>query len=738
MQWADASLLDFVEYLLEWSRDKPLFVVTMARPELLEKRPNWGAGHRNFISLYLEPLSEPAMEELLVGLVPGLPQSLRSQILNRAEGVPLYAVETVRMLLDRGLLGEDGSTYKIVGEIETLDVPETLHALIAARLDGLSAEERRLVGDAAVLGKTFTLQALTSLSGLEAERVEQLLTAMVRREVLGLQSDPRSPELGQYAFLQDLLRHVAYETLPKRERREKHLSAAEHLSATLDEEEVAEVLASHYLAAYEATAEGADASELKGKAQAALVHAANRAASLGAAAEARRFYEQAAALAEETQARAELVAEAAVAAGYAGDADAAFELATEASTDLDARATGRLWLRVGRIIAFAGRRDEILERLQAADEVMRDDGDADAALLAAQLAFGYFYTGDPDRSLEYAERAIDLAEALGDPLALVRSLRAYGTASFSHGREQLAYAAMKEALAIALEHELLDDASSVYFILSDGCFRRDRYADALGYLEEALALSRRVGSRPLEWAVLAERTYPLWSLGRWDEAIAVLETFTQEQLDAGGVMLSLLQSGVEIYASRGDLGSARRVYEAFRRVEGSTDVQDQTSWLAATAALARAEGRLQDAVIAGRATIDNARTLGPSDQGIKHAVPDALDAALTVGDASRADELFAFVDELPPARRSPYLEAQVLRLRSRVSNDAAGLAAAASRFAELEAPFPHAITLLEKAELTADESARAEAREVFARLGARPWIERADRLAAEHDAPVAS
>src|SRR5881296_1399502 len=111
MQWADASLLDFVEYLLEWSRDHPLYVVTLARPELLERRPNWGAGHRNFTSLYLEPLSEQAMEELLTGLVPGLPGALRSQILARAEGVPLYAVETVRMLLDRGLLVQEGAVY---------------------------------------------------------------------------------------------------------------------------------------------------------------------------------------------------------------------------------------------------------------------------------------------------------------------------------------------------------------------------------------------------------------------------------------------------------------------------------------------------------------------------------------------------------------------------------------------------------------------------------------------------
>ena len=156
MQWADASLLDFVEYLLEWSRNHPLYVITLARPELAERRPTWGAGHRNFTSIYLEPLSAAAMEELLAGLVPGLPAGLRDQILARAEGVPLYAVETVRMLLDRGLLVEEGSAYSVVGEIDSLEVPETLHALVAARLDGLPPDERRILGDAAVLGKTFT------------------------------------------------------------------------------------------------------------------------------------------------------------------------------------------------------------------------------------------------------------------------------------------------------------------------------------------------------------------------------------------------------------------------------------------------------------------------------------------------------------------------------------------------------------------------------------------------------
>ncbi len=304
MQWADDSLLDFVEYLLEWSRNHPVYVVTLARPELLERRPTWGAGHRNFTSLYLEPLSTQAMEELLDGLVPGLPAQLRDQILARAEGVPLYAVETVRMLLDRGLLVEEGSAYRVVGEVGALEIPETLHALVAARLDGLSPEERRLLGDAAVLGKTFTAGALEALSGLERQALDPLLASLVRKEVLGLQSDPRSPEHGQYGFLQDLLRQVAYETLPRQERRAKHLAAADHLAGALGEEEVVEVVASHLLEAYRLDPEARDADVLRARAKGAFLQAGERAASLGASTEALRYFEQAGELAAEPIERA--------------------------------------------------------------------------------------------------------------------------------------------------------------------------------------------------------------------------------------------------------------------------------------------------------------------------------------------------------------------------------------------------------------------------------------------------
>ena len=129
MQWADRSLLDFVEYLLDWSRNHPILVLAMARPELADRHPSWTGGLRNTTTLALEPLSDDAMGALLDGFVPGLPAELREQILGRAEGVPLYAVETVRMLLDRGLLEQSGDEYRPTGAIDSLEVPETLHAL---------------------------------------------------------------------------------------------------------------------------------------------------------------------------------------------------------------------------------------------------------------------------------------------------------------------------------------------------------------------------------------------------------------------------------------------------------------------------------------------------------------------------------------------------------------------------------------------------------------------------------
>ncbi len=428
MQWADDSLLDFIDYLLEWSRQYPIFVCTLARPELNERRPTWGSGRRSFTSLYLEPLSAEAMGQLLDGLVPGLPDELKTRIRERAEGIPLYAVETVRMMLDRGVLVQDGPVYRPAGPITELEVPETLHALIAARLDGLERPERTLVQDAAVVGKTFTRQALATLSGLSEDELEPLLRALVRKEILAVQADPRSPEYGQYSFVQDLLRHVAYETLTKQERRGRHLAAAAYLRGAFpDEDEVVEVVASHYLNAYRAVPDAEDAAEIKVKAREMLARAGDRAASLAAASEAQRYYVQAAELAEDPVACAELEARAAHMAWRRSRADEARELFQRSIAAFEQAGLARPAARASAVLAEIdfnqGRAQEAAARLEATLETLADEEqDEDVAIVTAQL--GRFLTlgGANEEAAPYLEQALELAEAFDLPEVFVDAL----------------------------------------------------------------------------------------------------------------------------------------------------------------------------------------------------------------------------------------------------------------------------------------------------------------------------
>ena len=218
--------------------------------------------------------------------------------------------------------------------------------------------------------------------------------------------------------------------------------------------------------------------------------------------------------------------------------------------------------------------------------------------------------------------------------------------------------------------------------------------------------------------------------------MATADEFTQEQIDAGGVVLGVLQSGVYVHVERGELDEARRILSLFSRLDGSTDVQDRSTYLAAKAALRRAEGRFAEALSDGAATIEAGPTLGADFQGVKHGVVDAIDAALALGDSARAHELLAFIDGLSPGLRPPFFEAQAHRFRARMARDAAGFELAARLFRELEIPFSLGVTLVEHAEVTGSETSRAEAREIFERVGATPWLERASAIAHQEQSQV--
>src|SRR5208283_5278641 len=219
LQWATTGLLDFIDYLLEWSADFPIFILALARPELEDRRPARGTVAR------LSPLGEGEMEALLDGLAPGLPEELIARILERAEGMPLYGVEIVRMLLDRGLVTLEGARY-VPHDLGDLEVPETLHALAAARLDGLEKAERTLLQQAAVIGTSFPPEAVAAVSGQPPAVVRSRLDALLAKQVLGRVDDKRLAEYGQYYFLQTLLHTVALGTLSRRERKARHLAAA--------------------------------------------------------------------------------------------------------------------------------------------------------------------------------------------------------------------------------------------------------------------------------------------------------------------------------------------------------------------------------------------------------------------------------------------------------------------------------------------------------------------------------
>jgi predicted ATPase len=403
-QHADAGVLDFLDYLIDWVRDLPVYVLVFARPELGQARPGFGTG-RNRITLTLDPLDAASMDQLVDALVPGMPAAARAKITAQAQGIPLFAVETVRSLVDRDIVQPVEGTYRLTGDVGELAVPDSLHALLAARLDALDPGVRRLVADAAVLGTTFPAEALVAVSGQDETIVRAALAELVRREVLSVSADPLSPERGSYGFTQDMLRQVAYDTLSRRDRKARHLTVAAHLRAAFagDGEEVADVIARHYLDALDAVPGDGDAGTIRGQAIAALTRAAERAVRTGAPARAAASYAAAARL---TQACAPDGQQAAAAALWEHAAEASLidadfaEVVEQAGQAADAylqcgdtRSAARAQAIAGRALRRWGRHSEARDQLTAAMAVLQEYPDADTLRALDELASLEVFTG---------------------------------------------------------------------------------------------------------------------------------------------------------------------------------------------------------------------------------------------------------------------------------------------------------------------------------------------------------
>jgi class 3 adenylate cyclase/tetratricopeptide (TPR) repeat protein len=745
MQWADASLLDFIEYLLDWSKNHPIFVLTLARPDLLERRPDWGAGRRNFTSIYLEALSGKAMHDLITGLVPGLPEEISDQILARAEGVPLYAVETVRMLIDRGLLVREGSSYQPVGPIGALDVPETLQALISARLDGLSSGERGLLQDAAIVGKSFTRSTLLTLTGTSETALDEFLGSLVKKEVLAVQNDPRSPERGQFTFLQDLVRTVVYETLPKRQRKEKHLAVAACLQEDwgFDDEEIVEVLASHFLKAYQLAPEAEDAAFVKSRAREMLIRAGERSASLAAAEEAQHYFEQALELADGADAIATLEERAGEMASHVGLYEVARSYFEQAIATFDTsgltHASARVSARLGEIDYFEERHDEAIARMERALAVLSsDETDADVAALAAQLGRVLYFSGERERAASQIEFALDLAEKLDLPEQLSQALNTKAVLLSSRGRRREAGALMDRALQLALDYGINDAALRAYNNAVTFLEYADRYDESLAVARASLELARRTGSRNWETKLLATTLVPLYLSGQWDELVF---RATEVGKSSGGFE-TIIEALVR--AHRGDLGRAREIVDFVSSQAESPDFQIRSFYWGALAGVQLAEGATEQALASAKTGFESAESL--TFFGFKLAIVEAIEAARYLGDAEQAKELLARIENLRSGESTPFLMAQSARFRAQLDvlgDDRAHrlFIDAETQFNAIGARFSLAITMLEHAEWLIARSRTNEAKKILSEAGAifdhlqaKPWRERVDRVTATSQA----
>jgi class 3 adenylate cyclase/tetratricopeptide (TPR) repeat protein len=550
LHWADDALLDFVDQLIERAGGVPLLVLGTARPELLQRRSGWGGGKPNALTISLSPLSDEETARLFAALLerPLLDGQTREALLARAGGNPLYAEQYARVLLERG---------------DVLELPETVQGIIAARLDALSEEEKRLLQDAAVVGKVFWLGAVEAVDGVTRWEAEELLYALERKEFVQRARGSSVASESEYAFRHLLIRDVAYGQIPRAARSDKHQRAAAWIESLGRPEDQAELLAHHYLQAFElAEAAGLDAVALGESARRALGDAGDRAAALSAVDAAERFYDAALRLCpEDDPERAQLLFRRAapVRSWGGGDpehlAEARDALLAGGDNAVAAEAemllSGSFWMQGRRELAdehadralalladappsrsgawvvarqasrafLAGQHERAIELgLQAralAEQLGWEEGLSEALIL---LGIARVDTGD-QRGLEDLARSVEIAVAAG---ALGALSRAYNSLAVAHqvlGHLDAAYAARLEGARVA---ERLGSASQIRWfqgVLPDHHYRRGDWGEALRMADEFIAAIEAGSPHYSAWQVYALRAEI--RLGRGDPAGAI-------------------------------------------------------------------------------------------------------------------------------------------------------------------------------------------------------------------------
>jgi class 3 adenylate cyclase/tetratricopeptide (TPR) repeat protein len=519
LHWADDSLLNFIEHLVGWAGGVPLLVVCTARPELFERRPGWGGGTRNTTTLWLTPLSDGETAELISSLSdrPVMPAETQQALLARAGGNPLYAEQYVRMLEERGDAGE-------------LLLPETVQGIIAARLDALPVDEKRLLQSAAVVGKVFWLGALTEVGGLDRRASELHLHALERKDFV--QRARRSSVAGEseYAFLHVLVRDVAYGQIPRGQRADQHRLAAEWIGSLGRSEDHAEMLAHHYRNVIELRRAAGQpvAPALAEQALTSLRDAGDRAFSLNAYPSAATFYQSALELAAAgSPERAHLLLKLGRTRVIGGELDpdllatACRELLSRGDLETAAEAEAEL----GELIKTRGDTDRASEHYVRARELLRASHPSRVqAQVISRISSFLLTCGNVAEAIQLGREALAMAERLGLDDVRARALDTIGRCRLEI-RDLGGIEDLEQSLAIAVAAQVpmaifrANVSLGVELWQAGQLKRAAAFATASG---EAAAHFGLIGALRVVRGNSAQDQY---AVGRWQEALEVADDF---------------------------------------------------------------------------------------------------------------------------------------------------------------------------------------------------------------------
>jgi tetratricopeptide (TPR) repeat protein len=428
IHWASDPLLDVLDHVAEFLSDTRVVLVFPTRPELLEGRRSWGGGRQNATSLTIPPL-QPSDAATLAGSLLGdaVSAELRESVLARAEGNPFFVEELLRMLIENGALQRANGRWRLTKPIGNVRIPDSIHGVIAARLDLLDADARDALRRCAVVGRVFWPEAV----GVDREHVEIL----VRRDLVRAAPESSVAELHEFAFKHALTQEVAYGSLPRAERRVLHRRVGDWVLSVAPDRtaETAELAAYHLVQAIEY---GDDDPALKQHAFDVLMQAGASSLARGAAATAAHHFDRAAELSAGRDRAAALTAHgrALIAQTRLEEAIAVLERAhDEAVAAVDAALIGDALGWSSRAKWLRGEWRAAIAAADAAVDALNEVGDSPQLARALARRSQLAMLRDAAEAIPQAEAALEVARRVGDPLAEVNARVNLFSARSNHG-----------------------------------------------------------------------------------------------------------------------------------------------------------------------------------------------------------------------------------------------------------------------------------------------------------------